>query len=355
MCERRQKEFKHSRSERRERGGYLDSQLLSVVACNDVIGKTPPSLWQKVDPDAISIVDLIVVDNWGPGIGEFPEAWAFSFREPVDQAVKWLTVNPAFIAFTKGTRAVVYLYMLHPLDVFLTQLPWYITITVLGFISLISVGRNFAIVCVALLMFIGACDLWAEAMLTLSSVLVSVFVCLIIGLPTGILAAQSPRFDAFLRPIMDAMQTLPSFVYLIPVLMFFGGNVVSAVIATVVYALPPIIRLTTLGISQIPITYTEVSSSFGGNMLQTLIKVKIPMALPSIMLGINQSVMMALAMQVVTPLIGGGGLGREVFNALNTSNTGAGLASGIGIVLLAIILDRLSQAWTQTQRDALGV
>ncbi|MFT7533554.1 MAG: glycine betaine/proline transport system permease protein, partial [Gammaproteobacteria bacterium] len=167
--------------------------------------------------------------------------------------------------------------------------------------------------------------------------------------------AYSKRFDAILKPVMDAMQTLPSFVYLIPVLMFFGGNVVSAVIATVIYALPPVIRLTTLGISQIPVTYNEVSSSFGGTPAQTLCKVKLPMALPSIMLGLNQSVMMALAMQVVTPLIGGGGLGREVFNALNISNTGLGLASGTGIVLLAIILDRLSQAWTQNQRKALGL
>ena len=158
-----------------------------------------------------------------------------------------------------------------------------------------------------------------------------------------------------LRPILDAMQTMPSFVYLIPVLMFFGGNIVSAVIATVIYAMPPIIRCTTLGISQLPVTYTEVSSSFGGTAMQTLKKVKLPMALPSIMLGLNQAVMMALAMQVVTPLIGGGGLGRDVFNALDTSNTGYGLSAGIGIVLLAIILDRLSQAWTQTQRKALGL
>ena len=192
-------------------------------------------------------------------------------------------------------------------------------------------------------------------MLTLSSVLVSVFICFVFGLPLGILAAQNKRFDMILRPILDAMQTLPSFVYLIPVLMFFGGNIVSAVIATVIYAMPPIIRCVTLGISQIPVTYTEVSSSFGANSVQTLKKVKLPMALPSIMLGLNQGVMMALAMQVVTPLIGGGGLGRDVFNALNTSNTGYGLAAGTGIVLLAIILDRLSQAWTANQRKALGL
>ncbi len=289
------------------------------------------------------------------GIGEFLESMQFSFREPVDNAVAWLTVNPAFIAFTKGLRALVYLYFLHPLDVFLTYLPWYIVVAVLSIVSWISVGRNFALVCFCLLMFIGACDLWEQAMLTLSSVLVSVLICFIIGIPLGILSTRSKRFDMILRPVLDAMQTLPSFVYLIPVLMFFGGNIVSAVIATVIYALPPVIRLTALGIGQIPVTYTEVSSSFGGTTSQTLIKVKLPMALPSIMLGLNQAVMMALAMQVVTPLIGGVGLGREVFNALNTSNTGEGLAAGIGIVLLAIILDRLSQAWTQTQRDALGV
>ena len=298
---------------------------------------------------------IMLYDTLGTGIGDFPESWQFSFREPVDNAVAWLTVNPSFIAFTKGVRAVVYLYLLHPLDVYLTHLPWYVVTGVLVAVSWISVGRNFGIVCFVLLMFIGACDLWAEAMLTLSSVLVSVFICFVFGLPLGIASAHNRRFEMFLKPILDTMQTLPSFVYLIPVLMFFGGNIVSAVIATVVYALPPVIRLTSLGISQIPVTYTEVSNSFGGTSMQTLRKVKLPMALPSIMLGLNQAVMMALAMQVVTPLIGGVGLGRDVFNALNTSNTGYGLSAGIGIVLLAIILDRLSQAWTQTQRKALGL
>ena len=298
---------------------------------------------------------LLVYDWLGPGIGVYPESMTIGIREPIDEAVMWLTVNPTFTAFTKGMRSIIYLYMLNPLDTYLTHLPWYVIVIVLGIVSWVSVGRNFGMVCIALLIFIGAVDLWAEAMLTLSSVLVSVMICFLFGLPLGIAAATSRRFDMLLRPVLDAMQTMPSFVYLIPVLMFFGGNIVSAVIATVVYAMPPVIRLTTLGISQIPVTYTEVSSSFGGTTLQTLRKVRLPMALPSIMLGLNQAVMMALAMQVVTPLIGGGGLGRDVFNALNTSNTGYGLAAGTGIVLLAIILDRLSQAWTQTQRKALGM
>ncbi len=291
----------------------------------------------------------------GSGIREFPDALKFSLRDSVDQAVASLSASPTFSVFTKGLRATIYLGLLHPLDTYLIHLPWWIIVVVIGAVSWISVGRHFAIICIALLFFIGACDLWEEAMLTLSSVLVSVGICFIIGVPLGILAAQSNKFDMLLRPILDAMQTLPSFVYLIPVLMLFGGNVVSAVIATVIYAMPPVIRCTTLGISQIPVTYTEVASSFGARRLQTLKKVKIPMALPSLMLGLNQGVMMALAMQVVTPLIGGGGLGRDVFNALNTSNTGYGLAAGTGVVLLAIILDRLSQAWSKNQREALGL
>ena len=301
------------------------------------------------------LAGILFCDSFGAGIGSYPESWNFSFRKPVDEAISWLTVHPGFIAFTKGLRTFVYLYLLHPLDVYLTELPWYIMMTGIGIVGWVSAGRNFAIAVIALLLFIGACDLWAEAMLTLSSTLVSVFICFVVGLPLGVASAYSRKFDMALRPVLDTMQTLPSFVYLIPVLMFFGGNIVSAVIATVIYALPPVIRLTSLGISRVPMTYTEVSSSFGGTGLQTLKKVKFPMALPSVMLGLNQAVMMALAMQVVTPLIGGGGLGREVFHALNIANTGKGLAAGIGIVLLAIILDRLSQAWTQAQRKALGV
>jgi len=298
---------------------------------------------------------ILAYDAFGPGMKQFPESLSFTFREPVDKVVAWLTVNDTFIAFTKGLRAVVFLGLLRPLDTFLTHLPWWSIVAVLGVISWVSVGYRFGITCIALLFFIGACDLWEEAMLTLSSVLVSVFICFLFGLPLGIWAAQNKKVDMILKPVLDAMQTLPSFVYLIPVLMFFGGNIVSAVIATVIYAMPPIIRCVTLGISQIPVIYTEVSSSFGAKPMQTLKKVKLPMALPSIMLGLNQGVMMALAMQVVTPLIGGGGLGRDVFNALNTSNTGYGLAAGTGIVLLAIILDRLSQAWTVNQRKALGL
>ena len=222
-------------------------------------------------------------------------------------------------------------------------------------ISWATVGIRFAIVSALLLLFIGAVDMWYEAMITLSSVLVAVFLCFIIGVPVGILASYSKRFEKINEVILDAMQTLPYFVYLIPVLMFFGGGIVSAVLATIIYSIPPIIRLTVLGLSQVSVTYSEVSTAFGGTTIQTLRKVKFPMAVPSLVMGFNQTVMMAFAMQIVTPLIGGKGLGREVFHGLGRSDTGVALAAGIGICLLAIIIDRISLAWTRKQREALGL
>ncbi|MFZ9039751.1 MAG: ABC transporter permease subunit, partial [Gammaproteobacteria bacterium] len=138
-------------------------------------------------------------------------------------------------------------------------------------------------------------------------------------------------------------------------IMLFGAGQVSSVLATVVYALPPLVRCTTLGIRELPGEIDEVSNSFGANMVQTLTKIKIPMAIPAIMVGVNQAIMMALAMEVVTPLIGGQGLGMQVFDGMNRASLGVSLQAGVGIVLLAIILDRMSQAWTRTQREAMGL
>ena len=202
----------------------------------------------------------------------------------------------------------------------------------------ITVGVKFALVTAVLLLFIGACGIWTQSMITLSSVLVSVTLCFIIGVPLGIIASYSERFRNVQNVVLDAMQTLPYFCYLIPVLMFFGGGTVSAVLATVIYSIPPIVRLTALGLTQVSGTYSEVSRSFGGTLVQTLNKVKFPLAVPSLVIGFNQTVIMAFAMQIVTPLIGGKGLGLEVFNGLARSDTGRGLAAGIGIVLLLSLI-----------------
>ena len=301
------------------------------------------------------LIGIVIYDSFIFNIGTFPETWNLSIRDEISAGVKSLTVNPTFIYITKAIRSSVVIYLLRPLDIFLTYLPYWYTISVLVVISWVSVGLRFAITTAILLVFIGACNIWTEAMITLSSVLISVFMCFVIGVPIGILASYSKRFQNINEVILDAMQTLPYFCYLIPVLMFFGGGAFSALLATIIYSIPPIIRLTVLGLSQVSTTYSEVSKSFGGSTLQTLNKVKFPLAVPSLVMGFNQTVMMAFAMQIVTPLIGGKGLGLEVFNGLARSDTGRSLAAGVGICLLAIIIDRISLAWTKKQRLALGL
>ena len=306
-------------------------------------------------PSLIALFVISYIDSNLYEIGSFPKEWKLSIRQPISNAVESLTVDPGFIAFSKGLRGFVYLNLLRPLDIFLTHTPWWYTLAVFASIGYFTVGLRFAIITIILLLFIGACGIWPQSMITLSSVLVSVLLCFIIGVPLGIIASYSERFKNIQDVVLDAMQTLPYFCYLIPVLMFFGGGIVSAVLATVIYAIPPIIRLTALGLTQVSSTYSEVSRSFGGSLLQTLGKVKFPLAVPSLVIGFNQTVIMAFAMQIVTPLIGGKGLGLEVFNGLARSDTGRGLAAGVGIVLLAIIIDRISLAWTKKQRIALGL
>ena len=298
----------------------------------------------------ISFVDSSITE-----IGSFPKEWKLSIRQPIANGVDALTVNPDFIAFTKGLRGFVYLNLLNPLDIFLTHIPWWYTMGVFILIGYFTVGLRFAFTTALLLLFIGACGIWTQSMITLSSVLVSVALCFAIGVPLGIIASYNERFRNMQNVVLDAMQTLPYFCYLIPVLMFFGGGIVSAVLATVIYSIPPIIRLTSLGLTQVSGSYSEVSKSFGGTLIQTLNKVKFPLAIPSLVIGFNQTVILAFAMQIVTPLIGGKGLGLEVFNGLARSDTGRGLAAGIAIVLLAIIIDRITLAWTKKQRIALGL
>ncbi len=288
-------------------------------------------------------------------MSSYPSSLEVSFREPIDAAINWLTINPTFIGITKAIRAFVFLYLLDPLDRFLVGLPWWYVMAAIGLIVWVSVNRRFAIITIVFLVFLGATDLWDVSMFTIAGTIVSVLVCMLIGVPIGVLAAYSRPVDAVVKPILDTMQTMPAFVYLIPALFFFGGNKTTAVIATVIYAIPPVIRLTTLGLKELPVEINEVANSYGSSTLQTLLKVKLPMASPSIMLGMNQAVVFALTMQAITPLIGGQGLGKEVFDAMNLANMGKGLAAGIGIVLVTILLDRVTQGWNQNQRRALGL
>jgi glycine betaine/proline transport system permease protein len=304
---------------------------------------------------ATLVLAVYLIDSYLVSYGDFPRAWRFSIREPADAALDWLKVNETFITVTTWIRYGVFSWLLDPLADFLVALPWWYTIALVTGIMWLSAGRWLALVTLAALIFIGAVGLWETSMLTLATILVSVFLCFLFGVPLGIAMACNDVFEAIMKPVLDAMQTMPPFVYLVPVLMFFGGNVVSAVIATCVYAIPPLVRLTNLGIREVPGETVESARSFGSTFLQTLTKVRMPLALPSIMMGVNQALCMALAMSIITPLIGGGGLGEEVFNALARVNTGKGLQAGLSIVFLAIILDRLTQAWSQNRRISSGV
>ena len=187
-------------------------------------------------------------------------------------------------------------------------------------------------------------------MKTLSLTLAATFISVGVGLPVGVLSAKNDRFESILRPILDTMQTMPSFVYLIPVLMLLGLGRVPAVFATVVYAIPPMVRLTNLGIRQVDPDVVEAAKSFGSTSLQLLLKVELPMARPSIMAGVNQTIMMALAMVVIASMVAAPGLGIEVFKGIAGLDIGRGLLGGIGIVILAVIIDRISQGFAKPTR-----
>ena len=205
-------------------------------------------------------------------------------------------------------------------------------------------GIRLAIFSFAALAFIGMLGLWEETMTTLAMVFCSVIFCTIVGIPLGIWAGRSDRFDAFLRPCLDAMQTTPAFVYLVPIVMLFSVGNVAGVLATIVFALPPIIRLTSLGIRQVHPELVEAALAFGATQWQVLRRVQIPLALPTIMAGLNQTIMMALSMVVIAALIGAGGLGAPVMLGLNTLDIGLATIGGLSIVLLAIVLDRITQS-----------
>jgi glycine betaine/proline transport system permease protein len=228
------------------------------------------------------------------------------------------------------------------------------SLIVLGLITLLAwqvAGRRVGILVAMFLAFIGLIGAWGPAMTTLAIVLTSVTFCILIGIPLGILAARNDRFEGILRPVLDLMQTIPSFVYLVPVVMLFGIGNVPGVLVTIIYALAPIVRLTNLGIRQVRPDLVEAAVAFGGNPRQTLYKIQLPLALPTIMAGVNQTIMMALAMSVVASMISVTGLGQMVLRGIGRLDMSVATVGGIGIVLVAITIDRISQGFGLTRRQ----
>ena len=233
--------------------------------------------------------------------------------------------------------------VLNSLETVLNFIPFPLILIIFVFLAYRTNGIKFAIFSLVSLIFIDLVDLWSESMTTLAMIFTAVLFCMLIGIPLGILASRSNTFEIILRPILDIMQTIPSFVYLIPVVMLFGVGLTPGVVATIIFALPPIIRLTNLGIRQVGKGFKEAGFSLGLTKFLVLLKIEIPLSLKTIMAGVNQTLMLALSMVVIAALIGAGGLGLTVYIALGRLDVGSAVVGGTGIVILAIILDRITQ------------
>ena len=233
--------------------------------------------------------------------------------------------------------------VLNSLETVLNFIPFPLILIIFVFLAYRTNGIKFAIFSLISLIFIDLVDLWSESMTTLAMIFTAVLFCMLIGIPLGILASRSNAFEIILRPILDIMQTIPSFVYLIPVVMLFGVGLTPGVVATIIFALPPIIRLTNLGIRQVGKGFKEAGFSLGLTKFLVLIKIEIPLSVKTIMAGVNQTLMLALSMVVIAALIGAGGLGLTVYIALGRLDVGSAVVGGTGIVILAIILDRITQ------------
>ncbi len=297
---------------------------------------------------------------WGPEMG-FPTTVATITSGPVtldrsirdvasrtiDDSVDWITKEASWL-FDGPSTAVT--YALVYIERALKWLPWPAVVVGLALLSFVA-GRWSLLIFTALaLLFIGFMGLWENMIETIALMVVAVVVAVSIGLPLGVLAARNQTADYVLRPILDAMQTMPSFVYLLPGVLFFGLGDPAGIFATIIYAVAPTIRLTNLGLRQVSAETVEAARSFGASYWQVLSKVQIPMALPTIMAGINQTTMLALAMVTIASMVAAGGLGDNVLRALQKNQPGNGAIAGLAIVFLAIIIDRLTQALARSGR-----
>ncbi len=279
----------------------------------------------------------------------FPDDLTFSIADWVNRSVDALVTRYGDL-FRQVSESL--LWVIVRLENGLRLVPWWLLLIIVGGIALHATRKVFsALLIMGLLFLVGAVGLWDKLLLTLALMLVATVIAVLIGIPLGILAARSNRLRAVLMPLLDIMQTLPSFVYLIPVLMLFGLGKVPAIFATVIYAAPPLIRLTDLGIRQVDREVMEAVNAFGASRWQQLFGVQLPLALPSIMAGVNQTTMMALSMVVIASMIGARGLGEDVLVGIQTLNIGLGLEAGLAIVILAVVIDRITQAYGRPRHE----
>lgn len=266
--------------------------------------------------------------------------------EWVDAGVKWFQANNGGVVEYVG-------WLIETFTVAIEQalgaIPWWALVGAFVALGYWRKGWQFALFTAAAFALIVSTGFWDQTVVTLALITSATVISLAIGVPLGIWAAKSPRVEMFVRPILDFMQTMPAFVYLIPAAMMFGLGKVPGVLATVVFAMPPAVRLTTLGIRQVNKEQVEAGISFGCTPMQLLRKVQIPSAMPSILAGVNQTIMMALSMVIIASMVGAGGLGNDVLAAISRLDVGLGFESGLCVVLLAIVLDRLTESFGKSK------
>ena len=283
---------------------------------------------------------------------EFPELINMrNVRITIDNGFEWVVENwgqwleEAFLPI---------LHMLNGIENALLWLPWYVVIAIIGVLAWFATRNAWVTGGLALMMFgLGFIGLWPQSMATVALMLTSTLLAIVIGIPIGIGMSRSDRVQNLILPVLDIMQTMPIFVYLIPFVMLFGPGKIPALLATIVFAVPPVIRLTNLGIRQVDREVIEAYTAFGATKRQMLFGVQIPLALPTIMAGINQTTMMALSMVVIASMIGAGGLGYQVLQGIQRLEISRGLLAGLAIVFLAIIFDRIAQSYGKRMQQHL--
>jgi len=300
----------------------------------------------------ITIFSTWILSNWFSFFYIVPEAITFSSGRFWDKIIDYININ--YHGSISLVRDFTYIYILKPFKGFMATFPWFLIALLVFAIGLRIQGAVLGIKCAALVIFIAMTGFWEKAMTTVYLIGVCVFIANLIGIPIGIIASQNDRVHRVTQVIIDTFQTLPAFVYLIPVIMIFSVGDFSAMIAVILYAIVPAIRYTDSGIRQIPSHFLEAARSIGCSRFQMLRRVQLPLSLPDIMLGINQTLMMGLSMLVITALVGTRDLGQETLIALSKVDPGRGLTAGICVAFIAIIVDRLINAWSKKRKEELG-
>ena len=285
------------------------------------------------------------------GTRGFPESLNIGLAEPITGVQSWVRKNRSsnwsFKFFFNPLISVVE-FGLNCVESFFTWLPWFIPAIVVFVVVARTRRWGLATFTAFAVIYPGIVGVWSESIITISLMAVAVLICVVIGVPLGVLTALNKRCESILRPILDGMQTVPATVYLIPIVLIFGIGPAPAAIATVIYALPPMVRLTALGVQQVPKSAIEAAQMFGATRRQVLAKVQLPLAVPSIITGINQTVMMALGIVVIATLVGAGGLGQEINQSVRRLESGRGLIVGLAVVAVALVLDRVSMSLVST-------